>query len=487
MSPRTSINRPATAVAFVEVVAAFSATFLWARGLSELAHARDHGVALVALGLVVRTLGVLVRTAVLDSQRSRDRRRLRGALVAHLRRPARAGDDARPELVRAVEQLAESARIFELGASAVIALIVGLVLLDVTGGWQALGVTTVLLGLAVPLYVRAGRRSETMLAGYHERRDALERRQLELLTHVDELRALGAVEFGVRELDGLTELEQRSGLEAIRVALGSSLVTEFLSGVGIGLVAMVVGFGLLGGRESLTHGLWAVLIASEIFAFVRRFGAEFHRREDAAGAAARLSVESVTPRSPARGLLTAVDVVTRVDATPRNFLLESGARLLVRGPSGSGKTTLLETVVGWQPPHSGEVHRAPVTIGWVSPHSTVLARSLRENLTLGTPASDEVLRHVLADLALDGPRFADLDAPLSPDGAGLSSGERVRLVLGRALLAHCDVLVLDDIAGLFDASTRARVRATLESFPGAVVEASVDAGLLTASEVVVLP
>jgi len=38
-------------------------------------------------------------------------------------------------------------------------------------------------------------------------------------------------------------------MRAIRVALESSLVTEFLSGVSIGLVAMVVGFALLGGES----------------------------------------------------------------------------------------------------------------------------------------------------------------------------------------------------------------------------------------------
>ena len=99
--------------------------------------------------------------------------------------------------------------------------------------------------------------------------------------HTTELRALGAVELGANEIAAISDSEHAMAIRAIRVALESSLVTEFLSGVSIGLVAMVVGFALLGGRVSLEHALIAVLVTGEIFTHVRRYGVEFHRREDA--------------------------------------------------------------------------------------------------------------------------------------------------------------------------------------------------------------
>jgi ATP-binding cassette, subfamily C, bacterial CydD len=88
------------------------------------------------------------------------------------------------------------------------------------------------------------------------------------------------VEYGANEIAAISDSEHAIAMRAIRVALESSLVTEFLSGVSIGLVAMVVGFALLGGRITLEHALIAVLVTSEIFTHVRRYGVEFHRRED---------------------------------------------------------------------------------------------------------------------------------------------------------------------------------------------------------------
>ena len=80
----------------------------------------------------------------------------------------------------------------------------------------------------------------------------------------------------------------------------------------------------------------------------------------------------------------------------------------------------------------------------------------------------------------DGPRFDDLDTELLADGRGLSSGERVRLVLARALLHHVALVVLDDVSGVLDEDARRAVRATLEGLPDlAIIEASVDTPLLS--------
>ena len=73
----------------------------------------------------------------------------------------------------------------------------------------------------------------------------------------------------------------------------------------------------------------------------------------------------------------------------------------------------------------------------------------------------------------------NLDQELSPDGEGLSSGERVRLLIARALLHDVSLLVLDDITGLLDAANVLLVRQALAARPWlSVVEATVDEALL---------
>jgi ABC-type transport system involved in cytochrome bd biosynthesis fused ATPase/permease subunit len=118
----------------------------------------------------------------------------------------------------------------------------------------------------------------------------------------------------------------------------------------------------------------------------------------------------------------------------------------------------------------------------VDAESALFSGTLRENVTLGVDVPDEVVCAQLRSLGLVGPRFDNLDAELLSDGRGMSSGERVRLLVARALLASVSLLVLDDVAGVLDRDARDRVRASLAETSGlAVLEATVDTPLLEAT------
>jgi ATP-binding cassette subfamily C protein CydD len=406
----------------------------------------------------------------------------RRRLVSHLALPRSEGERGRGDLALAIDHAANAPSLERLGASAATS-VIGVIVVFVAAGWLPFVITVALLALAAPLYQRAGRRSEAMAAQYQERRASLEARQLEVLQHAPELRALGAVTYGANEIAAISDSEHSLALRAIRVALESSLVTEFLSGVSIGLVAMVVGFGLLGGRISLLRALVAVLVTSELFGQVRRFGVEFHRRDDAQRARRVLESLAITPRQPSGDdLLVVEDLVTEAHDHPVSLRMRRGDRVVITGPSGVGKTTLLHTLLGWRSANAGLPLRSGEAVGYVSVESSLLSGTLRENLTLGSAISDEDLFARLGTLGLVGARFEDLDTELLSDGRGMSSGERVRLVLARALLNGSTLLVLDDVAGVLDAASRDDVRAVLEELSDlAVIEATVDTPLLRAA------
>ncbi|MFI5036837.1 MAG: ATP-binding cassette domain-containing protein, partial [Acidimicrobiales bacterium] len=403
----------------------------------------------------------------------------RSRLRSHFERPRREGEASRGDLALAIEHAAGAPALEALRSAAAVSL-AGVVVVFVAAGWPSGAVVVALLAVAAPLYRRAGRRSAVLEQDYEHRRAQLASRQLELLRRSPELRALGAVTYGADSIAAISDSEHVLAMRAIRVALGSSLVTEFLSGVSVGLVAMIVGFNLLGGRVSLVRALVAVLVTAELFTLVRRYGSEFHRRERTARSRALLSVvrrPAATGRAPT--LIAAAGLVTDAGAAPVSFTIEPGARTVITGPSGAGKTTLLYTLIGWRAPIAGTLARAPGAIGFVSAESALLSGTLRENLTLGAPVDADEVRRQLDALGLTGSRFSDLDLEVLADGHGLSGGEVVRLALARCLLVAPALLVLDDVAGVLDAASRTRVSEALSARRDlAVIEATVDTPLI---------
>lgn len=480
MAPtRSALTSRARALGVLASLVSLALAGVSALALNDLAHREvGPGVFLLIGAVAARGASTGALEEWGDAAAARLRAAWRATLVAHLRVPRREGQRARGDLSLAIEHAAESPSLERLRASAASSLL-GVIVIFWASGWLGLVITLGLLALAAPLYQRAGRRSEAMAQEYQARRLALESRQLEILQHAPELRALGAVNYGADEIAAISDSEHTLALRAIRVALESSLVTEFLSGVSVGLVAMVVGFGLLEGHLSLVRALVAVLVTAELFSQVRRYGVEFHRRDDADRALETLDALANERSGAFDDLLFAEDLVTEAHPRSVSLHLRNGDRLSVTGPSGIGKTTLLQTLVGWRPSLRGTSQMGSTSVGYVSVESALLSGSLRDNLILGADIPDQTVRDRLHSLGLVGARFDDLDAELLSDGRGLSSGERVRLILARALLAGASLLVLDDVAGVLDAGVREQVRDALAREENlAIIEATVDTPLL---------
>jgi branched-chain amino acid transport system ATP-binding protein len=139
--------------------------------------------------------------------------------------------------------------------------------------------------------------------------------------------------------------------------------------------------------------------------------------------------------------------------------VEAGEIVAVIGANGAGKSTLLWTISGVVRPRAGAVRfrgeridgRRPETIARAGislvPEGRHIFGSLtvRENLQLARAAARARPRAGRTqDIAGVVERFPFLAGRLESPAAQLSGGEQQQLAIGRALLAHPDLIMLDE-------------------------------------------
>ncbi|MVU78085.1 ATP-binding cassette domain-containing protein [Nocardia sp. ET3-3] len=150
-----------------------------------------------------------------------------------------------------------------------------------------------------------------------------------------------------------------------------------------------------------------------------------------------------------------------------DLVIPRRGHVAIVGPSGSGKTTLLSLILRFLEPCQGTLHldgRPYPDLGYggvrrrlayVEQDTPVVPGTIRENLLFSRPgASEEQLAEVIRATMLEDVVAAQehgLDTPLS--SSSISSGQRQRIAVARALLAAPDVLLLDEATAHADALT----------------------------------
>jgi ATP-binding cassette subfamily C protein len=157
--------------------------------------------------------------------------------------------------------------------------------------------------------------------------------------------------------------------------------------------------------------------------------------------------------------------------------IEPGSFVAIVGPSGSGKSTLFRLLLGFEKPNHGSilydghdlasVDLAAVRrqIGCVLQSTGALQGTIFENIAgaryISHDQAWEALGHVgMADDVRELPMH--METYLGSDGGGLSTGQRQRIAIARAIVTSPRILLLDEATSALDNETQAIVMKTLE-------------------------
>ncbi|MDO4441910.1 MAG: thiol reductant ABC exporter subunit CydD [Moraxella sp.] len=338
-----------------------------------------------------------------------------------------------------------------------------------------------------------------------EQMDALAQlggRFLDWIRGVNTLSRLGAVDIATADIERSSDNYRKRTMDVLKIAFLNSAVLEFLSALSIALVAVYLGFGLMGvlpwakGQMLTGYGeaLFILLLVPEFYAPLRRLGAEYHVKGQAVACAKAIApmlnfrakqmgaVRFVFNNPPAFELknITAFGDDGRVRLSPTTLTFGAGRCTALMGESGVGKSTILQILLGFgdfegdviihadgKSARFGDIDVAALRqqFGYLSQTPPLLPMSIADNLRLAKPDAtcDELMAALQAvDLkgVIDG--LPDgMDTVLGERGSGLSGGQGQRIAIAQLLLQDAKVWLLDEPTEHLDSQTAGHIKELL--------------------------
>ncbi|WP_439103491.1 thiol reductant ABC exporter subunit CydD [Celeribacter marinus] len=308
---------------------------------------------------------------------------------------------------------------------------------------------------------------------------------VERLSALVDIRLLGARDAVLDGFSGqATDLRHRT-MAVLRVAFLSSTVLELFAAIGVAMVAVYVGFSLLGtlgfgtwnGALTPQVGIFLLLLTPEFYQPLRDLSAAWHDKAAADAVFDELHIWDAQQTAVLMGqggacapLTGAPSIALRGCALHNGTVLAdidiaAGESVAIMGPSGAGKTTALRLMAGLEGPNVGQITLAGVAltdatadpwrarVGWMPQAPHFLNASVRHNVQLGRAGDlSAALEHAAVEAVIN--RLPQgLNTRLGETGGGLSGGEARRVTLARAIFGEPDVIIADEPTADLDRKT----------------------------------
>lgn len=287
-------------------------------------------------------------------------------------------------------------------------------------------------------------------------------------------------------------------LKVLKIAFLSAFMLEFIATISIAVIAVNIGLRLLYGQADFMPVFFCLLIAPQFYQPFRQFGAAFHDAMNGITASSEIyalvhrrknvntqGCSDFIMQKPPRISFDNVSYTyeeNRAVLKNLSFVVEAGSQVVLTGVNGAGKSTIFKLLLKMIEAEYGKIMIDDTdlsgistecwldNIGWVAQEPYIFNMSLRENITMGRVCSEARLKEVM--------QFVNLmdfirRQPLGYDsivggGVKLSSGQKRRLGLARALLCQPKLLLLDEPMENLDSRNEEIIKSVLEKLKGKV-------------------
>jgi ATP-binding cassette subfamily C protein CydD len=367
--------------------------------------------------------------------------------------------------------------------------------------WAA-GLVLLVTGPLIPVFMAlvglaAKEASQRQMADIGTLNDLL----IDRLSALVDIRLLDAGPAVIADFAASADQLRSRTMNVLKIAFLSSTVLELFAAIGVAMMAVYVGFALLGAIEFGSYaapltpaaGVFLLLLAPDFYQPLRDLSAAWHDKAAALAVAGEFSEwRARTPpelvgkggaseRLPGAAEISLEGVAVRIGGRVIRYpdiSIQAGESVALMGPSGAGKTTLLRLLAGLALPDEGVIHVAGqrldsatadgwrARLGWMPQSPHFLDADLADNISLGKSGDlEQALQAAAADsviAALPG----GTEAWLGETGGGISGGEARRITLARAIFARPDILLADEPTADLDAETAGVVMAGLARLAG---------------------
>jgi ATP-binding cassette subfamily C protein CydCD len=357
--------------------------------------------------------------------------------------------------------------------------------------------SAVIIGLTVPLVplfmALIGKYSQNKVNRQWESLQALSGHFLDLVQGLPTLKVFNRAKRQAEVITKVGEDYRSSTMGVLRVSFMSSLVLELISALSLALIAISIGFRLVGGTVQLREALIVLLLVPEAYLPIRQLGAQFHAVVDGLGAAERmfeiLEADPLTSSGKNKPDLTSIRKLEiyqvdykypntdQIALLPTSISMQPGQLTVLKGPSGSGKSTLVNLLLSFAIPSSGKIAVNDFDLQDIEPQfwrsnlsyfpqtPWLPYGSIKSALLMGNPkATDDQLVEALQKVNLDILNENDFPVGLQTlisTNSGVSMGQRRRIAIARALLQDRPIFILDEPTASLDFETEQIVLKTL--------------------------